>query len=836
MQQNKSQLTPLMQQYWEIKNAHPDKILFFRMGDFFELFYDDAVTAAPILDIVLTSRNKKSEDETPMCGVPHHSIAGHINRLLSRGYKVAICDQLEDPQQSKGIVKRGVTRILSPGMVYDSDTLEGQTPHYLCSFDAATISFLEPTTGECFYFSTSVESKQSDLLSLLNPSELVLTEAQKKTKIENQRELSRVCLSVHEELFENTNLPESARRLISYAVYMQGSDILKTLQEFVERPLSSRLQLSPTVLSHLEVFETYRGEKEGSLFHAIDRTKTSAGARLLKQYLMLPLVQKEAIEMRQRRIQSWKVHHKELKELRESLATMGDIERRLGKISNPNCGPRDLLALSQSLETGLRAQNLVSCIEGEDEDLTEPLQAAVALTQKIRNALVEDPPVSKKEGGLFRLGFSPQLDKLIEVSTNSQKMLLDLEEKEKSETQISSLKIRYNNVFGFYIEVTHTHKNKVPAHYMRKQTLVNAERYVTEELQELEKLVLSAKTKREQLELEYFEGLRTEVLEQTHKLTILMRHWADIDVISAFAALAIERKYSCPVLGGSFIELKASRHPVVEQLIKSFVPNDLVLREGQVLLLTGPNMAGKSTIMRQVALTVILAQVGAFVPAESAKLPIYENLQTRIGATDILKEGLSTFMVEMTETASILKSVVPKTLIVMDEIGRGTSTYDGMSLAQAILEYLAKQNKATVFFATHYHELTKLDQSFQNILNAHMTIREQKGELHFLHTLAHGPASKSYGIEVAKRAGLPTEVVSRARHILADKESQKQNQLNLFDTLEPIQEERQGESFDSEVIKKWTELGEYLEDLDPNELTPIQALTKLAELKDSVLR
>ncbi len=818
-----TKLTPLMQQYWEIKNAHPDKILFFRMGDFFELFHDDAVLAAPILDIVLTSRNKKAEDETPMCGMPHHSVASPINRLLARGFKIAICDQLEDPKQAKGLVKRGITRILSPGMVYNPEELDGQKPNYLCAFDAETLSFLEPTTGECFYFRISNLQNILDLMAILNPVELVLTDEQKTVFLETKKEAKGPHLTVHLNR-ANFQVPESAQRLISYAVYMQGEDILKTLGEFSERPLNSRLKLTPTVLKHLEIFENYNGEVEGSLFHAVDRTKTSAGGRVLKQWLMLPLLSENDIYQRQNKIQSWTLKSRELGEVRSILGRMGDIERRLGKLSNPNCNPRDILAIAESLDIGLQITRYLET----PESLIPRLKTTQALVHTICSTLVDEPPLSKREAGLIRKGYHADLDELIDLTTDAQATLLELEMREKTATGITTLKIRYNNVFGYYIEVTNSHKNKIPAHYQRKQTLVNAERYITDELLELEKKVLSARTKREQMELEIFEDLRRAVLAEAHHLLILSRFWAESDVLCGFAQLAIERKYSAPKFNHTgIIDIKSSRHPVIEQIIRSqFVPNDLILKKGETLLLTGPNMAGKSTLMRQVALTCILAQTGSFVPATYAELPLFENIFTRIGASDALTQGLSTFMVEMIETAEILNGAGERSLIVMDEIGRGTSTYDGMSLAQAILEHVSRLGKFHVLFATHYHELTELEKENPKIRNAHMSIREKAGDLYFLYTLNSGPANRSYGIEVAKRAGLPLDVVNRAKMILKEREkerTQATTQMSLFGLPEKTAPES------GEDIKK------LFKDVSIETLTPVQALLKLQELKDKVL-
>lgn len=793
--------TPLMQQYWEIKAAHDDKILLFRMGDFFELFYRDAEIAAPILGIALTSRNKKAADETPMCGVPHHSVAGPINKLLAAGFKVAICDQIEDPKFAKGIVKRAVTRILSPGVVFDPETLEGSRSHYLAAIDESAVSFLDITTGEAFYYRVRAADERERLLDVLNPVEVVASSVQvERWQAETGTRpgiLSRALLSRHESTDagevdvgrSSSLLPESARRLMSYARYMQGESALAVISGFEARELLHRMEVSPTVARHLELFETYRGESQGSLFHAVNRCKTSAGTRLLRRWLQFPLASGDAIEARLDRVESWFQDVGSLKDLRRVLGAMGDIERRLGKIANPGCNPRDLLALAEALEAGLEA----SRIAARDEWPERESHQAADLIAQLRSTLTDEPPVQIKGGHFIRAGVDPRLDELIELSTNSHQKIMELEAREKELTGIPSLKVRFNNVFGYYIEITHTHKDKAPDRYQRKQTLANAERFVTKELEELEHKVLTAQGKRVELEIAIFEDLRSRALEASPNLMKLARLWSELDVVSSLAWLAVEQNYVRPRFEeGMGLSLKASRHPVIEQALSSpFVANDIELTSGQALLLTGPNMAGKSTIMRQVAIASILGQAGAFVPAKEARLPLFDRIFTRIGASDFLAEGLSTFMVEMTETAEMLKSATPKSLVILDEVGRGTSTFDGMSLAQAILEYLLESAGSMTLFATHYHELTALAARYPRLVNAHMAIHEKGGEISFLHSLVRGPANKSYGIQVARLAGLPAGVTKRASHILremearsrADASSVETPQLSLLDNL-----------------------------------------------------
>ncbi|XGC82443.1 DNA mismatch repair protein MutS [Bdellovibrio bacteriovorus] len=828
-----------MKQFWDIKSVHQDKILLFRMGDFFEMFFDDAVKAAPVIGIALTQRNKKSQDETPMCGVPHHSIAGPINKLLAAGFKVAICDQLEDPKMAKGIVKRGVTRVLTPGMVYDSDTLDGTKPHYLVSLDSSSISFLDTTTGEAFFFRSQNTSELLRFVQILPVAEIVVSQEDEALL----KPVSGVLISLHEDhadalhpLLKN-EAPLSAARLISYVKQLSGEESLATLSPFVERDLEHRLDISGTVMRHLEVFSTYKGEGHGSLFYSINRTQTSAGSRLLRQWLSFPLRDEKAIEQRLDSVEFWRNHVLELKRVRQILGQMGDIERRLGKISQPQCNGRDLLALAGSIHAGVSALEIFVNAAKTSANF-EPLRE---LAYKIERTIVEEPPLATKQGYLIRQGISSELDELIELSTHSQALVARMEAEEKEKTGISSLKIRYNNVFGYYIEITNTHKDKAPAHYQRKQTLTNAERYCTDELVELERKVLSANTKRADLEFEFFEALRKQILSQCPDLLKLAHECSEVDVISSLAWLSLEEKYVRPTFSkDGALKLKASRHPVVEQTVKkNFVANDIELRKHSCLLLTGPNMAGKSTLMRQVALISILAQMGSFVPCDEASLPIFDAIFTRIGASDQLSEGLSTFMVEMTETSAMLKNATKDSLVILDEVGRGTSTFDGMCLAQSILEHLLSDVKALTFFATHYHELTSLDQSFGQITNAHMTVAERNGEIRFLHTLVKGPALKSYGVQVAELAGLPASVTKRAKSLLRDIESkrvQASSQLSLLDSLSFEAEEIPSDVAAPAMPENWKNLIDEVEKLPLMNMSPLEAMNQIAKWKEIVAR
>lgn len=815
------ELTPLMKQYWDVKSAHQDKILLFRMGDFFEIFHDDAVTAAPIMGVALTARNKKSGDQTPMCGVPHHSIANHINKLLSHGFKIAICDQVEDPKQAKGLVKRAVTRILSPGMVFDPETLDGHAFNYLCAWDENHVSFLEPTTGECFYYEIREDRERKRLISILAPVEIITTvesESSARALLGDDR-----VYSVHSQLLNSDSGIESARRLLSYAVHMQGDDILKTLSTFEPREFDSRLQIEADVIRHLEIFRTYKGDVKGTLFDTLNRTLTAGGSRRLRQWMSFPLRQEKKINSRLDEIAGWLAKHDDLKSVRQSLRGVGDLERKMGKISHPNSHPRDLKNLAETF------QYIFSILEhfpGHGE-----IQKKVAYWRSELERLLEDElPLQYRDGGIIRKGVSSELDELIELATNSQGKIGELEARERELTQISSLKIRYNNVFGYYIEVTNTHTSKVPMdRYQRKQTLTNAERYTTDELVQLERKVVSARTRRAELEIEIYQQLKMDLLSEMQSFLKLAQFLNDLDAVTALAWLAFENNYCRPVFSSQgVLNLKASRHPVVEQTV-SFVPNDILLIPGECLLLTGPNMAGKSTLMRQVAIAALMAQMGSYVPATQAQLPLYDRIFTRIGASDFLNEGLSTFMVEMKETAVMLKEATPQSLVILDEVGRGTSTYDGLSLAQAILEHLIADRKSMVFFATHYHELTELATAFEQIKNSHMTIHEKNGDLKFLYTLSEGPAVRSYGIQVARLAGLPSAVTKRAEGLLkrleqATKtvETQALAQLDLWN--QPV-----AETPVVEIDPKADLVLKEMKDSAIQSMTPLEALNKIAK-------
>ena len=718
-------------------------------------------------------------------------------------------------------------------MVYDPETLEGHSPNYLCALDSQSLAFMDSTTGECFYYLTENPEKQKQLIASLDPVEVVLGEEQKEFFTNRQPSLWKGFVSIHDGLFDK-DLPLSARRLLDYGVFTQGSGLIDSLQDFEERSSEFRMEISMKVMGHLEVFRNYEGETRGTLFSAVNRTKTAGGARHLKNWILFPLTDLGEIKKRQDQVEHWIQDMEVLREVRKLLSGVGDLERKLSKISQPTAHPRDLKSLCESLESALRLIPKMKDLSNSDS-----LSRSVSLfVREINQALVEDIPGLYREGGFIRKGFDPRLDEFISLATDSQSQIRKLEEREKRQTGIPSLKIRYNNVFGYYIEVTHVHKNKVPLErYQRKQTLTNAERYVTDELLDLEKRVITAKTQRVELELEIFESLKNQGLKIIKELLLLAEACKQLDVFSSLAWLALEWNYVKPELkeGGAF-EIRGSRHPVAEQILKdNFIANNIFIKAHQCVLLTGPNMAGKSTIMKQVALTSLLAQTGSFVPASSARIPVVDKIFTRLGASDFLSEGLSTFMVEMQETAEMLRGAGPGSLVILDEVGRGTSTYDGMSLAQAILEYFMTRIRSYTLFATHYHELTGLEDG-QRLVNRHMTLSESQKGISFGYLLAEGAAGKSYGIQVAKLAGLPETLVKRACQVLQHFESGKLNpssmnpgQMSLFQMDGSEKQNRKEEEKERVKTKLVNKFIASLRDLEVQKLTPLEALNKLDE-------
>ncbi len=798
--------TPLMRQYLDVKARHPGCILFFRLGDFYEMFFEDAVTAAGVLDLTLTSRDKGKEKPIPMCGVPHHAAAGYLSRLVERGFKVAICEQVEDPRLARGIVRREVVRVVTPGTVLDEDALDPVRAHHLCAVllerGKVGLACLDLSTGEL----SATELPPAavvDELARLEPRE-VLVAGVEPEPIEARVRATFTALAEPLEVLVDREravgilapilapdgpgglkdaraLPTlalaAAAEVVRYACETQPTGRIPVHRLAAYRP-ADHLVLDEATRRNLELARTLRGERHGSLIQILDETKTAMGGRLLRRWLGAPLVDLAQIRRRHDAVE-WLVERASVRaELRALLAEVYDLERLAGRASLGLATPRDLVALRRSLE---RVPPIVAELARAQGGLAPPALVAFEsdpcadVAADVARTLVDDPPAIWRDGGIARRGLYPELDELIDLRDGGAGEIARIERDERERSGIGSLKVRFNRVFGYYLEVTRANLERVPADYVRRQTLANAERYTTEALQALERKLLAAEERRLRLELEAFEQLRRRVGEASLRIATLAAEVARLDVLCALAEGAHLHGYRRPELDESFaLELVDARHPVVERTAAEgrFVPNDLVLdADGavgpQLAILTGPNMAGKSTAMRQTALIVIMAQAGAFVPARRARLGVCDRLFTRVGASDDLARGESTFMVEMRETATILREATRRSFVVLDEIGRGTSTFDGISIAWAVAEELHERVGCRAVFATHYHELVALGGVLARAKNLSTAVREQAGEIVFLHKLVEGGASRSYGIEVARLAGIEPRVLDRARQLLA---------------------------------------------------------------------
>ncbi len=845
----------MFRQYLEIKKQYPDAILFFRLGDFYEMFFEDAELASRLLDIALTSRDKGMQEKVPMCGVPAANAAPYINRLVEAGYKVAICEQVEDPKQAKGLVRREVIRVVTPGLNVDQESLEAKEQHFVAALKPGKLfglALLDLSTGD--FLTTRVE--EEELLSELfrrEPKELLFPEGfQGSVLLENIREVlpnlylspradrdfeSKRATELLKEHFQVLDLaafgldqePEAVAAAGALLSYVQETQKIALEHLGIPRfyQLARYLIIDEATKRNLELLRNnLDGSRHGSLLWVLDRTVTPMGGRCLKEWLLYPLRDLEEICARHRAVE-YLVEHPSLREdLKAALKSMADLERLAGRVAMRLANPRDLLALKEGLKRiPALKEALAQVPEGLLASLCERLNPFEELTHRLEKTLREDAPVSLKDGGIIKEGVHPELDELRRLKTDGLSFLSELEERERKRTGIPNLKVGYNRVFGYYIEVSKSHLRKVPQDYIRKQTLVGGERFITPELKEFEAKVLSADERLKTLEYELFIDLRETVAKEVAALKDTARALAKLDVLLSLAQVAVERNYVRPEMTNEWvIELREARHPVVEKTLGSgeFVPNDLRLdhEENTLLIITGPNMAGKSTILRQTALIVLLAQMGSFVPAEYARLGVCDRIFTRVGAADQLSRGRSTFMVEMAECAHILHHATPQSLVVLDEIGRGTSTFDGLAIAWAVAEYLLKRQVPTLF-ATHYHELTELAREANGVKNYNVAVKEWEGRIVFLYRLLPGPANESYGVQVAALAGLPKEVVKRAQEILERLEAKgsvvpKPQQLSLPLFAAPPQDT----------------LRQKLKELDPNHLTPLEALKYLFELKE----
>jgi DNA mismatch repair protein MutS len=812
-----AEITPMMQQYLQIKQQNQDSILFFRLGDFYEMFGDDARTASRELDLTLTSRDKDKtktlEEKVPMCGIPYHASEAYIARLIDKGYKVAICEQVEDPATAKGLVERDIIRVVTPGTVVSEASLEQGRSNFIAGvfLDAENAGFcvIDISTGQTHATGFSGTERLTHLcneLGRFSPAECVMNEeaffdgalhALLCDKLQSHTEKlpagkfdmasceKQIRTQYGDEAFArlprgNGAVALAIGALLGYLYDTQKTD-LTHIDQLDYYAQGAFMELDLAARRNLELTETMRGkDKKGSLLWVLDKTRTSMGARLLREWLIRPLLSVTAITRRSAAVSALVEHTVEREELREALTGVGDMERLIGRIVYGSAGGRDMASLRNSLEKlpELKAQ-LAAFPKGRLHELTGALDLLEDVHDQIARTLVDEPPFSIREGELIRDGFHPEVDRLRGILHGGKNVIAEMEAKERERTGIRTLKIGYNKVFGYYIEVSNSFRELVPEGYIRKQTLVNGERFITQELKELEHDVLSASDRVTALEYELFQSLRTAVTEQMARIQRTAAAVAEIDVLCSLAAVAVHNNYCCPSVDESgVIEIQAGRHPVVECMRRDslFVPNDTYMGEKQnrVAIITGPNMAGKSTYMRQVALIVLLAQIGSFVPAASARIGVVDRIFTRIGASDDLSAGQSTFMVEMTEVSDILRAATEKSLLILDEIGRGTSTFDGMSIARAVLEHCADPKKlgAKTLFATHYHELTELEDSLPGVKNYNIAVKTRGEEIIFLRKILPGGADRSYGIEVARLAGLPEDVVRRSRKILGELEDE----------------------------------------------------------------
>ena len=859
-------LTPMMQKYLETKEEYKDCILFYRLGDFYEMFFDDAKIVSKELELTLTGKSCGLEERAPMCGVPFHAVDGYLDKLISRGYKVAICEQVEDPKLAKGLVKREVIRVVTPGTNLNVQSLEAGKNNYLLSIaytpDGIGISAADVTTGD--YYVTEVEDlkKLNDELMKYEPSEIICNEAFLVSGFDVNDLKSRLHISVNaleSHMFDDDGCRRilmkhfkvntliglgveefptgllAAGALLQYLYDTQKTD-LEHFTHIYPYLTSKYMLLDSSTRRNLELTETLREkQKRGSLLWVLDKTKTAMGARLLRNYIEQPLIEKDEMEKRLDAIQELNQDSISRDEIREYLNPIYDLERLLSKVTYKTANPRDLIAFRNSLQMLPPIKTVLSAFEKEElTEIREQIDGLEDIYQLIDEAIIDEPPLSIREGGMIKDQFDETIDRLRSAKHDGKQWLAQLEEEDRERTGIKNLKIKYNKVFGYYFEVTNSYKNLVPEDYIRKQTLANAERYTTPRLKELEDTILNAEDKLQTLEYDVFCRIRDTIAQELVRIQNTAKAIAKLDVYASLSLVSERNHYVRPKLNEKgVIDIKDGRHPVVEQMITNdmFIANDTYLDNGShcISVITGPNMAGKSTYMRQTALIVLMAQIGCFVPARTANIGIVDRIFTRVGASDDLASGQSTFMVEMNEVANILRNATSKSLLILDEIGRGTSTFDGLSIAWAVIEHISNRKLlgAKTLFATHYHELTSMDQDVDGIKNYNIAVKKRGEDITFLRRIVQGPADDSYGIEVAKLAGLPEAVIKRAHAVLRQLEAtapgaNKAMQLD-FETVEAYN----NPAVPSEVVDK-------LNSLDIETLTPIEALNFLYELKQAL--
>ena len=878
-----AELTPMMQKYMETKEQYKDCILFYRLGDFYEMFFDDALVASKELEITLTGKSCGLEERAPMCGIPYHAVEGYLSKLVSRGYKVAICEQVEDPKLAKGLVKREVIRVVTPGTNLNVQSLEAGKNNYLLSIaytpDGIGISAADVTTGD--YYVTEVEDlkKLNDELMKYEPSEIICNEAFLVSGFDVNDLKTRLHISVNaleSHMFDDDGCRRilmkhfkvntliglgveefptgllAAGALLQYLYDTQKTD-LEHFTHIYPYLTSKYMLLDSSTRRNLELTETLREkQKRGSLLWVLDKTKTAMGARLLRNYIEQPLIEKDEMEKRLDAIQELNQDSISRDEIREYLNPIYDLERLLSKVTYKTANPRDLIAFRNSLQMLPPIKTVLSAFEKEElTEIREQIDGLEDIYQLIDEAIIEEPPISIREGGMIKDGFDETIDRLRSAKHDGKQWLAQLEEEDRERTGIKNLKIKYNKVFGYYFEVTNSYKNLVPEDYIRKQTLANAERYTTPRLKELEDTILNAEDKLQTLEYDVFCRIRDTIAQELVRIQNTAKAIAKLDVYASLSLVSERNHYVRPKLNEKgVIDIKDGRHPVVEQMITNdmFIANDTYLDNGShcISVITGPNMAGKSTYMRQTALIVLMAQIGCFVPARTANIGIVDRIFTRVGASDDLASGQSTFMVEMNEVANILRNATSKSLLILDEIGRGTSTFDGLSIAWAVIEHISNRKLlgAKTLFATHYHELTELEGKMNNVNNYCIAVKECGDDIVFLRKIVKGGADKSYGIQVAKLAGVPDMVIDRAKEIVEqlsdnditekvqniaidnknDGKAKKQPkydevdlaQMSLFDTVT-----------DEDILKE-------LMEIEVTTLTPLDALNTLYRLQNKL--
>ncbi len=875
-------LTPMMKVYCETKEKYKDCILFYRLGDFYEMFFEDALIASKELEITLTGKDCGLEERAPMCGVPFHAVDGYLNKLVSKGYKVAICEQLEDPKQAKGLVKRDVIRVVTPGTNLDAQALDESRNNYLmcivCMEDRYGLSVADISTGEYLVTELDGEKKLLDEINKFSPSEIICNHSFYVSGVDIEDMKERLHISVFSldswyfddalcarNLMEHFHVSSlsglgldayscgiiAAGALLQYLIETQKTSIAN-LTALTPYSISKYMVLDSSTRRNLELCETLREKnKRGSLLWVLDKTKTAMGARLLRRYLEQPLIEKEEIMQRLDAVEELKDNAITREELREYLNPVYDLERLISRISYQTANPRDLVAFKTSLSMLPHIKYIMKSLQSPLlVQLQEEMDELADLFALVDTAIVDEPPISIRDGGFIKEGYNEEVDRLRHAKTEGKSWLAKLEAEEREKTGIKTMKVKYNKVFGYYLEVTNSYKDMVPDYYTRKQTLTNAERYITPELKELEETILGSEDKLTALEYDLYVEVRGKIADEILRIQKTAHAIAGVDVFASLALVAERGNYVKPSINEKgVLDIKNGRHPVVEKMIPNdmFIANDTYLDNGKsrISIITGPNMAGKSTYMRQTALIVLMAQIGSFVPADAAKIGLVDRIFTRVGASDDLASGQSTFMVEMTEVANILRNATRNSLLILDEIGRGTSTFDGLSIAWAVVEYISnpKLLGAKTLFATHYHELTELEGKLPGVNNYCIAVKENGDDIVFLRKIIQGGADKSYGIQVAKLAGVPDVVIERAKALAeeltnaditvhvqgGDAEGQKarkaktqkydqvdMDQMSLFDTVS-----------DSDVLKE-------LQELEVSTMTPLDALNTLYRLQNKL--